>query len=667
MTYFNETEIRKTIEVMKPDNELFEIRIVDSSKKAPAIGYFKDVDVLIDQLKKQNLKGKNVYISLNEPNEACYARKQKDCFVDGATTTGDKDVIGYDWLMIDLDPQRPSGVSSSDEELKGAKALGNKIYQYLSNLGFEKPLTAFSGNGVHLLYKVFMENNSDNEELIKNCLKALNILFGNENVKVDCANFNPSRVCKLYGTLAQKGANTTERPHRMSMILGNADNIKVNDKSFLEKLSNVIPKAPEKAQRYNNFTPSEFDLEDWLFKYGLNYRKVSEKDYDKYVLDVCPFDSTHKAPDACIFKTRNGAIGFHCFHNSCSDKTWQDVRVMYEPEAYDRKRQYIEKQMYRSFNRDLPKEPKVIKEDETPIEYTPAFMKKKPKPIRQYIKTGIADFDRLFIGLEKKQVTLLSGYSGGSKSTLLSQIMLNAIDAGNRVYCFSGELDEDDLYSWLILQAAGKSNTEETKPGFYQVKDEARGKILDWLEGKFWLYNNDKGYNFEAIINHLSKRIKELKIDLLCIDNLMAMDIADLGDTKNDQQKAFVWMLHELAIRENIHIIIVCHPKKPIGLLTLYDVSGASEIVNTADNIVYVYRVTQQFTNAYAAFFKHNWVGDCTNVWHIAKTRHGSITDDYMALYYEPETKRLKGNLTDNKVYGWDNEFHNLEDLEIPF
>lgn len=666
MIYFDEQEIRKTIEVMKPDNELFEIRIVAGPKKT-LVGYFKDVDVLIDQLKRQSLNGKNIYISLNEPNEACYARKQKDCFVDGANTTADKDVIGYDWLMIDLDPTRPSGVSSSNEELKSAKEMGNKIYQYLSGVGFEKPLTAFSGNGVHLLYKVFMENNKDNEDLIQNCLKALDLLFSNDAVKVDCANYNPSRVCKLYGTLAQKGANTDDRPHRMSKILGEASNIKITDKQFLQKLCNVIPKDPEKAQKYNNYTPREFDLEDWLFKYGLDYRKVSDKDYNKYVLDECPFDSSHKAPDACIFQTRGGAIGFHCFHNSCSDKSWKDVRIKYEPDAYERRQQYEDRKIYRQFNRDVPKTPKKIEEGEAPIEYTPSYMKNKPKVLRQYIKTGITDFDRQFIGLAKKQVTLLSGYSGGSKSTILSQIMLNAIDEGNRVYCFSGELDNDDLYSWLLLQAAGKSNTEETKPGYFQAKDEIRPKIYDWLEGKFWLYNNDKGYNFEAIINHLAKRIKELKIDLLCIDNLMAMDIADLGETKNDQQKAFVWMLHELAIKENIHIIIVCHPKKPIGLLTMYDVSGASEIVNTVDNILYVYRVTQQFTNAYATFFKRNWVGTCTNVWHMAKARHGSITDDYMSLYYEPETKRLKSSLAENRVYGWDNEFKNSIPEEIPF
>lgn len=658
VSYIDEAEIKHAICLLKPENELFEVRIIPANRKQkPYVGYFKDADVLIRELKKQPLKGANVYITLQMIKEACYSREQRDCFVQGASTTSDNDIEGYCWLMIDLDPTRPSGVSSSEEELQKAKDLGNKIYQYLESLGFEKPFLGFSGNGVHLLYKVQIANIPEREELIKKCLMALDILFSTDAVKVDCSNFNPSRICKLYGTLAQKGANTADRPHRMSKVVSKAEEYKATDIQYLEKLCEVIPKEPDKPKGYNHYSPSDFDLEDWMYKHGLNYRKVNEDAYTKYVLEECPFDPEHTAPDASIFKMKNGAIGFHCFHRSCQFKTWQDVRIKYEPDAYEKKKQYLEKQSYKSFNRDTKPEPKVIEENDIPTEFTPKYMKNKPREIRSYIKTGFDSFDRKYIGLAKKQLTLLSGYSGGSKSTFLSQVMLNAVDQGNRVYCFSGELDSDDLYEWLLLQAAGKSNTEEgLNPGFYKVKDEVRPKILDWLDGKFWLYNNDKGYDFAAILDHITKKIRELKIDLVCIDNLMAMDISSLGDTKNDQQKAFVWQLHELAIKERVHIIVVCHPKKPTGLLTMYDVSGASEIVNAADNIIYVYRVTQQFKNAYKDYYKIDWTYGYTNVWHMAKARHGSITDDYVGMTYEPETKRLKDTLTDNRTYGWDNE-----------
>ena len=35
---------------------------------------------------------------------------------------------------------------------------------------------------------------------------------------MDLTNYNPARIFKLYGTLAQKGRNTADRPHRMARI-----------------------------------------------------------------------------------------------------------------------------------------------------------------------------------------------------------------------------------------------------------------------------------------------------------------------------------------------------------------------------------------------------------------------------------------------------------------
>ena len=57
-------------------------------------------------------------------------------------TTSDSDVEGYQWLFVDLDPIRPTGISSSNEEMNAAKELAGKIYNYLKGLGFEDPVKA---------------------------------------------------------------------------------------------------------------------------------------------------------------------------------------------------------------------------------------------------------------------------------------------------------------------------------------------------------------------------------------------------------------------------------------------------------------------------------------------------------------------------------------------
>lgn len=641
---------------MKPNNELFEIRVLQGKKTFS--GYFTDADALINSLKKQDLKNSNVYITVNQPNEACYARKQKDQLMLEDTTTSDNDVDFYDWLMVDLDPKRPSKVSSSEEELMLAKNLGNKIYKYMQGLGFETPLMAMSGNGVHLMYRVNLKNTKEHQNLMKQSLKALDLLFSTNGVDIDLKNANPSRICKLYGTLAQKGRNDENRPHRMSYIIGNPTEIKVSDKKYLEKLCEIIPKEPEKPQKYNNYQPREFDLDSWLDKYGLRYVKKSWGDADKYVLDECPFDSNHKAPDSCILKFRNGAISFTCFHNSCSDHKWQDLRMMYEPDAYEKKQQYEEKRMFHSYNRDKPSEVKHItpKEGES-VWLTMNKIIHKPREKDEFIKTGITLFDKKFRGLKKKNVTCISGQAGSAKSTLMSQIILNGIQDGNNVATFSGELSDKDFADWMMLQAAGKNHVEPSKyQDYYNVPFKYQEEIAKWFEGHFWLYDNDYGFDYNAIEEQAEKAITDNKLDLLCLDNLMAFDISDLGNDKYDAQSKFAWRLHELAMRTNTHVIVVCHPRKPTGLLDMYDISGTSDLVNAMDNIVFVYRNNQNFQNSYKQFFGMDWIGQGTNIWHCAKARFGSTDDSYNELFYEVETKRLKNELTENKVYGWNKE-----------
>ena len=107
----NETEVRKAIAALHPDGELFEVRAIDG--KWNASGYFTDADKLIEQLTYAKMRANaNIYITLNAIKDACYSRKQHDILMEYATpTTTDNDIEGYNWLMVDLDPKRASGVS----------------------------------------------------------------------------------------------------------------------------------------------------------------------------------------------------------------------------------------------------------------------------------------------------------------------------------------------------------------------------------------------------------------------------------------------------------------------------------------------------------------------------------------------------------------------------
>ena len=64
----------------------------------------------------------NVYFVLNAIDEACYSREQCERLIDNVkNSTSDNDIINRDWLLIDVDPKRATGVSASNSEKANSK------------------------------------------------------------------------------------------------------------------------------------------------------------------------------------------------------------------------------------------------------------------------------------------------------------------------------------------------------------------------------------------------------------------------------------------------------------------------------------------------------------------------------------------------------------------
>ena len=109
-------------------------------------------------------------------------------------------------------------MGATDAEIEKAKQVGYKVYKFLRDVGFSEPVSGNSGNGFHLLYKVALQNTPERTELIKDFLFVLDMFFSDGDASVDKSVFNSSRISKLFGTVARKGSNTTDRPHRLSKI-----------------------------------------------------------------------------------------------------------------------------------------------------------------------------------------------------------------------------------------------------------------------------------------------------------------------------------------------------------------------------------------------------------------------------------------------------------------
>lgn len=655
----NEITIRQWYDTFKSGEELVEVRIVDNAYKRTYSGYFTDVNTLLNEIRKYD--NCNIYFTLNAINPACYDREQHDRIVTKPkSTTSDNDIVGRDWILIDIDTKKPSDTNSTDEEKEMAKEVVNNVFKFLRDEGFEKPVVCDSGNGFHLLYKIAMKNSNENTTICKEFLQVLDMLFSNPNVEIDCTTHNASRVCKLYGTFSRKGSNTKKRPQRESKILRIPDEIKITPNEYFAKVAAMLPK-PEQPSKSNYYSNEKFDLEAFLNKHHIAVRNiVRTSSFTKYILDECPFNSSHRAPDSAIFEMSNGGLGFKCLHSSCSQYTWKDFRLNFEPDAYDHKeyQRHEHKMQYYSSQKKEPFVPK--KEDSAKGKKWLAMTDVQYVDMSKLvaIPTGYKELDKKIIGLLMGDVTVLSGLSGSGKTSWIDCVVLNAVQRGYKVGIWSGELQDFRFQSWIDQISAGKNYVckKEGYENYYYAPKNIANQINKWLEGKLFLYNNNYGSKWQQLFADIKTLVENEGTQLVVLDNLMALQIDSYDGDKYTQQTRFINDLKEYAKAKNIHVILVCHPRKEGGFLRKESISGTADLTNLADSVIIIHRIGKDFEQRAGEFFGKDKVLPYlkyNSVIEVCKNRSMGVIDLLVGMYYEVESRRLKNEISENIVYGW--------------
>ncbi len=328
------------IELLAGPGQVVECRAL--AENATHSGYFTDYAALAQFAGALDADPAvhGTYVTLNRVNPSLLSRRANRIKMRLArtdTTTSDAEITRRRWFPVDIDPVRPSGVSSSDSEHEAAFAMAERVALWLGNLGFPEPVRADSGNGAHLLYRIDLPNDAASLAMVKRGLAVLDAIFSDESATVDKANSNAGRIWKLYGTIARKGDNTAELPHRRSRIVSVPERPGVVSGELLETLGAFLPTGnlppappgtPGEPKGYRN----RVDLPGWLRSHSIPVR--SEKPYLDgriYLLASCPFSDAH-TDGAYAIQFENGAIHAGCHHASCGGgkQRWQELRDRYE-------------------------------------------------------------------------------------------------------------------------------------------------------------------------------------------------------------------------------------------------------------------------------------------------------------------------------------------------
>ena len=342
-----------------PDG-LLEVRImrdVGRKKDEIGVGRFTDRDVFVSEIIRlvPDSRIRAFYVALNPVSPNAPWAHPLNRIVRSYKSAGDEHIVRRQWLLIDIDPDRPTGTNSTEGEHKQSLVVSRDVYLYLQDQGWPKPIVADSGNGTHLLYRIDMSADEESTRLIKAVLSALNTRFYKADpktgikCKVDQTVANPSRISKLYGTPTRKGENTEERPQRSARWIIIPDTV---DIVTIDQIHGVGAMAPierrsmggvvrgSQVGKLPDWMLSDAGFEQWLADHGVTWRKVSTyNSATRWHLDVCPWNG-HTDQSAIILRYPDGRLAANCSHNSCEGKGWAEFRAVIDPGYLTRRLQY---------------------------------------------------------------------------------------------------------------------------------------------------------------------------------------------------------------------------------------------------------------------------------------------------------------------------------------
>jgi hypothetical protein len=345
-------EIKRAMDLLFDSQQLIELRAL-KTPYGTVSGYYRDHEKLARDAAKisANPGVPATYITLQALQQTLMPQRdprlntyKKNVVV----TSGDKDVAVYKWLLVDCDPARPSGVSSTDPEKAAAREVADNVRDYFEWInGWEgegyPTVLADSGNGFHVLVRIQLLADDESSSLVRAVLESLSAKFSTPAVKVDTVVYNRARICKLYGTVSRKGEDTPERPHRMAKLIDVPDALEHQDPTViapvtvLQRIAAAMPASKPKvigaAAAADEIELKCQRMEKFLAKAGVAHRP--RMDYGagsyKWQLEQCPFNPEHKAPDSFAFVQNSGAVGWKCSHDSCAKNGWHEFRATLRP------------------------------------------------------------------------------------------------------------------------------------------------------------------------------------------------------------------------------------------------------------------------------------------------------------------------------------------------
>lgn len=198
----------------------------------------------------------------------------------------------------------------------------------------------------------------------------------------------------------------------------------------------------------------------------------------------------------------------------------------------------------------------------------------------EIINAPYTSWSKLNFQMRKGEVSVYCGFSGHGKTLITSQIASHLMIQKKKILIASFEMRGESTLLRMVRQCSNAMKPEK----------EYFDSWCDWSDGLGWIYDvlgNSDAKTLEGVINYCAT---ELKVEHFFIDSLTKV----MRDTDNyNEQKHFLNRLTTIAQDLQIHIHLICHSRKKQNeneTPNKFDVAGATDITNLADNVFTIWR-----------------------------------------------------------------------------
>ncbi len=562
------THIQRAVEILHPLEGVVELRALEVTQRygrpGTVSGYYDDYSKLATDAARWTKHAKGVYITLQQVNPALLARSANNSKIvhSGNPTTGDTDIEALQWLYVDVDAVRTSGIMATEEERQEAFAVARHVREYLNLEGWPEPVRVDSGNGAHLLYAADLL--PTDAAVAKKVLEVLAFRFNTPGATVDCSVYNPARIIRLPGTQNRKGDSTEDRPHRWARLLDAPETRTVVSRESLDVLASQLPEANHKPNRRNrDVKGDDFDVEDYMTRRGVSV--VSSAPWNggtRYILSACPWNG-HTDRSGYVIRFANGALAAGCHHNSCKDYRWQDFRDALEGTELRNRQAIATSKSGAIKHKERRAQPRRIG----------VLVSEVEREKLRWLWRG-----RLALG----KLTILDGDPGTGKSTLYCELAARVTTGRGWPDDEAAFPEASERMGSVVIVTCEDGIADTIRPRLEEAgADLSRCLVVPSVP----TYDEERGEEVDAVptipehLPEIERAVQQMNARLLIIDPLFVHLSGDVNSYRDQDVRRALAPLAQLAERQDVAVLVIRHLNKMSGGHVLYRGGGSIGIV----------------------------------------------------------------------------------------